>query len=243
MLKVSFAPFKHAPAGKRYLRRTVLAATAAAAVMHTVTFPVKLRLFIPVLLTFAAAAIIKYYISHNIKLKETIYIYITWACYVFVISGPGMDIFPVVAASLAGLIIYEFVFSAPERFVFQPFIISWLLLNYFYDQPSHLNLDLATAIVIYAAAGFLVVTNVKSLKEIGWYFLPAAAVYIIGSVSIERVIINLSAVILILFYPGFLPIGKIKRPLFIVMAVLFYFAGGIYGLAGVLFFVPLLEKI
>lgn len=243
MLKVSFAPFKHAPAGKSSLRRNIFAAISAIVLMHTISSPAKLRLLFTVLLIFAVAAIIKYYISQNIKLKETIYIYGTWACYVFMTSGSGPDIFPVVAAALAGLIIYELIFSAPEKFVFQPFIISWLLLIYFYGYPGHLNLDLTTAIIIYAAAGFLIIKNIKSLKEIIWYVLPAVILYIIGTVSIETAIIKLSAVLLILFYPGFLPVGKIKRPAVIVMAVLFYFAAGVYGLAGVLAFVPLLEKI
>ncbi|MEA3506530.1 MAG: hypothetical protein U9R36_03460 [Elusimicrobiota bacterium] len=242
MLKVSFAPFKHVPAGKRYLWRNILAAISAVLVMHTISFPAKLWLLFPILLTFAVAAIIKYYISQNVNLKETIYIYSIWACYVYMISGSGLDLFSVILAALAGLIIYELIFSAPERFIFQPFIISGLFLTYFYDQPSHLNLDLATAIVIYAAAGFLVIKNIKSLKEIGWYFLPAVAVYIIGALSIERAIINLSAVLLILFYPGFLPISKIKRPLFIVIAVTLYFAAGLYGLTGALLFVPLLDR-
>ncbi|MDA3792406.1 MAG: hypothetical protein PF545_01950 [Elusimicrobia bacterium] len=251
----------------------ILPGTVSGTVAGTV--PGKLKITVWIIIFFSAAVLIKSYINEDARIKDTFYRYGVWAVYTALLVDSGQSILAILILTSAALLIYEIVFASPGRFVLPPFIIVWLFLSYFSSvfgtnsganfgiisgtQSSIINLDLATATVIYAVAAFFIFKKIVSIKDIAWYFLPALIIYLIGQSSgpifrqnfglssgpnsLKLIIINLSALILLLLYPGILPEGKIWRPVFISLAVFGYFIAGITGVVAVLLFTPVTERI
>ncbi len=243
MLKVSRPPFKHAKSGNLYLWRRLFFSLVSVLILHILYYPEKLKLTIAVFLFFIVAAVVKYYIAKSCKVRNTLYRYGIWAVYIIFLSRIGQGIPAILAAAFAALLIYEAVFSSPGRFLFTPFIITWLLMNIFNGAPEMIKLKLATSLLIYMVLFLFIVKKWQSLKDILWYLLPAFIIYLGTKTPLDLLAVNLSAVILFLLYPGILPVGRFLRPVFIVLSVAAYFTAGIIGIAGVLIFAPATERI